>query len=73
MTAASTDPSTPLRTTSLRTVVALTPVAGSILFPLLVPLLMVRVSITAGVIAAVLIGSLWFIAMLRTAEMPGHS
>ena len=53
--------------------VALTPVAGSILFPLLVPLLMVRVSITAGVIAAVLIGSLWFIAMLRTAEMPGHS
>ena len=73
MTAASTDPSTPLRTTSLRTVVALTPVAGSILFPLVVPLLMVRVSITAGVIAAVLIGSLWFIAMLRTAEMPGHS
>ncbi len=73
MTAASTDPSTPLRTTPLRTVVALTPVAGSILFPLLVPLLMVRVSITAGVIAAVLIGSLWFIAMLRTAEMPGHS
>ncbi len=73
MTAASTDPSTPLRTTPLRTVVALTPVAGSILFPLVVPLLMVRVSITAGVIAAVLIGSLWFIAMLRTAEMPGHS
>ena len=72
MTAASTDP-TPLRTTPLRTVVALTPVAGSILFPLLVPLLMVRVSITAGVLAAVLIGSLWFIAMLRTAEMPGHS
>ena len=59
--------------TPLRTVVALTPVAGSILFPLLVPLLMVRVSITAGVMAAVLIGSLWFIAMLRTAEMPGHS
>ena len=73
MTAASTDPTTPLATTPLRTVVALTPVAGSILFPLLVPLLMVRVSITAGVIAAVLIGSLWFIAMLRTAEMPGHS
>ena len=73
MTAASTDPTTPLPTTPLRTVVALTPVAGSILFPLLVPLLMVRVSISAGVIAAVLIGSLWFIAMLRTAEMPGHS
>ena len=67
MPAASTTP------TPLRTVVALTPIAGSILFPLLVPLLMVRVSISAGVIAAVLIGSLWFVAMLRTAEMPGHS
>ncbi|MFZ0408909.1 MAG: hypothetical protein WAM11_12480 [Cyanobium sp.] len=56
----------------LRAVVALTPLAGSILFPLVVPLLMVRVSISAGVIAAVLIGSLWFVAMLRTSEMPGH-
>ena len=57
----------------LRAVVALTPLAGSILFPLVVPLLMVRVSIGAGVMAAVLIGTLWFVAMLRTAEMPGHS
>jgi hypothetical protein len=53
--------------------VAATPVVGSILFPLVVSLLMVRVSITAGVLAAVLIGSLWFVAMLRTSEMPGHS
>jgi hypothetical protein len=52
--------------------VALTPVAGSILFPLLVPLLMVRVSIGAGMLAAVLIGTGWFVAMLRTAEMPGE-
>ncbi len=59
--------------TPLRAIVALTPIAGSILFPLVVPLLMVRVSIGAGVMAAVLIGSLWFVAMLRTAEMPGHS
>ncbi len=56
----------------LKLVVALTPVAGSILFPLVVPILMVRVSIAAGVIAAVLIGTLWFAAMLRTSEMPGH-
>jgi hypothetical protein len=56
----------------LKLVVALTPVAGSILFPLVVPILMVRVSIASGVIAAVLIGTLWFVAMLRTAEMPGH-
>ncbi len=64
---------TPSDRSSLRTLVALTPVAGSILFPLVVPLLMVRVSIGSGVIAAVLIGSLWFVAMLRTSEMPGHS
>jgi hypothetical protein len=56
----------------LRLVVALTPLAGSILFPLVVPILMVRVSIASGVIAAVVIGTLWFAAMLRTAEMPGH-
>jgi hypothetical protein len=58
---------------SLRALVAVTPVLGSVLFPLLVSLLMVRVSITAGVLAAVLIGCLWVVAMLRTAEMPGHS
>jgi hypothetical protein len=57
----------------LRSIVALTPLAGAITFPLVVPLLMVRVSIASGVIAAVLIGTLWFVAMLRTAEMPGHS
>lgn len=57
----------------LRPIVAITPMAGAIAFPLVVPLLMVRVSIAAGVIAAVLIGTLWFVAMLRTAEMPGHS
>jgi hypothetical protein len=57
---------------ALRAVVALTPVAGSILFPLVVPILMVRVSIASGVIAAVVIGTLWFAVMLRTSEMPGH-
>ena len=58
---------------ALKLVVAITPLLGSIAVPLVVPLLMVRVSIGAGVMAAVLIGSLWFVAMLRTAEMPGHS
>jgi hypothetical protein len=56
----------------LKLVVALTPIAGSILFPLVVPILMLRVSIASGVIAAVVIGTLWFAAMLRTSEMPGH-
>lgn len=56
----------------LKLVVALTPMAGTILFPLVVPILMLRVSIASGVIAAVVIGTLWFAAMLRTSEMPGH-
>jgi hypothetical protein len=56
----------------LRVVVAVTPLLGSIAFPLVVPLLMVRVSLSAGMLAAVIIGSLWFAAMLRTSEMPGH-
>lgn len=59
--------------TALKVLVAATPVVGSLVFPIVVPLLMVRVSIAAGVVAAVLIGSLWFVAMLRTSEMPGHS
>ena len=58
---------------ALKALVALTPAAGSLLFPLVVAVLMVRVSITAGVLAAVALGSLWFVAMLRTSEMPGHS
>jgi hypothetical protein len=53
--------------------VAATPVAGALLFPLLVAVLMAKVGIGAGVLAAVLIGVFWFVAMLRTAEMPGHS
>jgi hypothetical protein len=55
-----------------RALVALTPVLGTVLFAALVPVLMVRVNIATGMAAAVLIGSLWFAAMLRTAEMPGH-
>ncbi|MFM7264312.1 MAG: hypothetical protein ACKOZW_01695 [Cyanobium sp.] len=51
---------------------AATPMAGSLVVPFLVPLLMVRVSISAGVLALVVAGSLWFVAMLRTSEMPPH-
>jgi hypothetical protein len=46
--------------------------AGSLAFPTVVPLLMLKVSISAGMLAAVVIGSLWFVAMLRTSEMPSH-
>ena len=35
----------------LRLIVALTPLAGSLAFPIVVPLLMVRVSLSAGMLA----------------------
>jgi hypothetical protein len=55
-----------------RVLVATTPLLGSLAFPIVVPLLMVRVGLGAGLLAAVLIGTLWFVAMLRTSEMPAH-
>ena len=55
-----------------RWIVALTPLLGAMAFPLLVPVLMQRLSLQAGMGAAVVIGSLWFGVMLRSAEMPGH-
>ena len=56
----------------LKVVVAATPLVGSLLVPVLVPVLMVRVNIAAGVLALVVIGTGWFVAMLRTSEMPPH-
>ena len=55
---------------SLRWFVALTPLAGAIVFPILVPIVMTRVSIGAGVGVALALSSLWFISMLKTSEMP---
>jgi hypothetical protein len=65
-----TDLSSPSR--ALRAFVVLTPLLGTLLFPLVVALLMQRGGISTGVLAAVVLGSLWFVTMLRTAEMPGH-
>lgn len=62
----------PIPTTILKPIVALTPMVGAVGLPLLVPILMVRVSIGAGVAAAVVVSSIWFILMLRTSEMPHH-
>jgi hypothetical protein len=56
----------------MRTFVALTPLAGTLALPFLVPILMVRVGIGTAVGMAVLVSTLWFVLMLRTAEMPGH-
>lgn len=56
----------------IKTLVAFTPITGAVILPLLVCLLMVKVNIGTGVLAAVVISSLWFVAMLRTSELPEH-
>lgn len=52
--------------------VAITPVAGALAFPLAVPLVMKHLGIPAAVLTAVVVGTLWFVAMLRTSELPQH-
>ena len=55
---------------TLRWFVAITPLAGAIVFPLVVPLVMARVGIGAGVGVALVLSGLWVVAMLKTSEMP---
>ena len=55
-----------------RSAVALTPMAGALAFPLVVPVVLMRFGLPAAMLSAVLIGTAWFVVMLRTAEMPGH-
>ncbi|MEB3276614.1 MAG: hypothetical protein VKM92_06575 [Cyanobacteriota bacterium] len=55
-----------------RAVVAFTPLAGALVLPVVVPLLMSKVSLTASLLAAVIGATGWFVLMLRSAEMPGH-
>ena len=50
--------------------VAFTPIFGAITFPLVVPLTISKFGVNYGIVIALLISSLWFIAMLRTSEMP---
>ena len=56
----------------VKVLVALTPLAGALAFPLAVPLVMKHMGIPAAVLTAVLVGTVWFIAMLRTSELPQH-
>jgi len=56
----------------LKLVVALTPMAGALAFPLAVPLVMKHLGIPAAVLTAVVVGTVWFVAMLRTSELPQH-
>jgi hypothetical protein len=55
-----------------RVLVAATPLVGALAFPLAVPLVMRSAGLQAAVLTAVVLGSLWFVAMLRSAEMPSH-
>ena len=54
----------------LRSLVTITPIAGAILFPLAVPFTIIRLGIGPGVLLALILSTLWFVAMLRTSEMP---
>ena len=53
----------------LRWFVAITPLAGAMIFPVAVPYTMAKVGIGAGVRLALVLSSLWFVTMLRTSEM----
>jgi len=50
--------------------IAFTPLMGALTFPLVVPITIAKLGISYGIIIALFISSLWFIAMLRTSEMP---
>ena len=50
--------------------IAFTPFMGALTFPLIVPLTIAKFGINYGIIIALFICSFWFIAMLRTSEMP---
>ncbi len=54
----------------LRWFVALTPLTGAIIFPIIVPVVIARFGLAPGVIVALIASTLWFVAMLRTSEMP---
>ena len=50
--------------------IAFTPLMGALTFPFVVPITISKFGINYGIIIALFISSLWFIAMLRTSEMP---
>ena len=54
----------------VRLIVALTPLAGALAFPLLIPTTIERLGLAPGVLSALILSTLWFVAMLRTSEMP---
>ena len=55
---------------TLRIFVIVTPLLGAIVLPLAIPLTIAKFGVSYGVAAALLLSILWFVAMLRTSEMP---
>ncbi len=54
----------------MKKIVAFTPLFGALTFPLIVPITISKFGVNYAILSALLIFSLWFIAMLRTSEMP---
>ena len=54
----------------LKKIVAFTPLFGALMFPLIIPIIISKFGVNYGILSALLISSFWFIAMLRTSEMP---
>ena len=54
----------------LKKIVAFTPLFGALSVPLIVPIIISKFGVNYGILSALVISSLWFIAMLRTSEMP---
>ena len=54
----------------LKKIIAFTPLLGALTFPIIVPITISKFGVKYGILTALLISSLWFIAMLRTSEMP---
>ena len=54
----------------LRWFVAIFPLLGAILLPLIVSITISSVGLGAGVLTALILSCIWFVFMLRTSEMP---
>ena len=54
----------------LKKIVAYTPLFGALSFPLIVPITISKFGVNYGILSALVISSLWFLAMLRTSEKP---
>jgi len=54
----------------MRFFVALTPIAGALIIPLIIPITISNLGISIGLILALILSTTWFIFMLKTSEMP---